>query len=322
MSNSILTRDGNYLQIFNSAIRVNKNLKKWKQAESETSTKEDDPDAISLSNFLNLSNRDFNIYLNKNVKNTFKKNGWLVEEDGIEISKISSFKANSAGKQGVIKNIAKFIYEYINSSNEKVVEEVYEFDALQFFEKVKLTCKESKSNYELRIKPYLLALKQAQDMGQQALVDSLAQEMFTAKYESILHAEGFDCKISEEQVVEFVKRAESGIHLDYIENFARPIPEDVIKIKLKADDLLVFDNYCVMYYDKEAKSYKQTEAEKEAERRKRTDPILFGLISGSKNLYYVADWIDEYCDLTLEEFLKVSGLEKKAIEIPDDIKLM
>lgn len=159
-------------------------------------------------------------------------------------------------------------------------------------------------------------------MGQQALVDSLTQEMFTAKYESILHAEGFDCKISEEQVVEFVKRAESGIRLDYIENFARPIPEDVIKIKLKADDLLVFDNYCVMYYDKESKGYKQTEAEKEAERRKRTDPILFGLISGSKNLYYVADWIDEYCDLTLEEFLKVSGLERKAVEIPDDIKLM
>lgn len=319
MSNSILTRDGNYLQIFNSAVRVNKNLKKWKQAESETHTKEDDSDAISLSDFLNLSNRDFNIYLNKTVKNKFKKNGWLVEEDGIEIT---SMKHSSNGKQGVIKKIAKFIYEYINSSNEKVVEEVYEFDALQFFEKVKIACEESKSNYALRIKPYLLALKQAQDMGQQALVDSLAQEMFTAKYESILHAEGFDCKISEEQVVEFVKRAESGIRLDYIENFARPIPEDVIKIKLKADDLLVFDNYCVMYYDKESKSYKQTEAEKEAERRKRTDPILFGLISGSKNLYYVADWIDEYCDLTLEEFLKVSGLERKAIEISDDIKLM
>lgn len=319
MSNSILTRDGNYLQIFNSAIRVNKNLKKWKQAESETSTKEDDPDAMSLSDFLKLSNRDFNIYLNKTVKNKFKKNGWLVEEDGVEIT---SMKHSSNDKQGVIKKIAKFIYEYINSSNEKVVEEVYEFDALQFFEKVKLTCKESKSSYELRIKPYLLALKQAQDMGQQALVDSLTQEMFTAKYESILHAEGFDCKISEEQVVEFVKRAESGIRLDYIENFARPIPEDVIKIKLKADDLLAFDNYCVMYYDKESKSYKQTEAEKEAERRKCTDPILFGLISGSKNLYYIADWIDEYCDLTLEEFLKVSGLERKAIEIPDDIKLM
>ena len=100
MSNSILTRDGNYLQLFNSAIRVNKNLKKWKQAESETSTKEDDPDAISLSNFLNLSNRDFNIYLNKTVKNKFKKNGWLVEEDGVEIT---SMKHSSNGKQGVIK---------------------------------------------------------------------------------------------------------------------------------------------------------------------------------------------------------------------------
>ena len=85
MSNSILTRGGNYLQIFNSAIRVNKNLKKWKQAESETSAKDDDPDAISLSDFLSLSSRDFNIYLNKTVKKAFKKNGWLVEEDGVEI---------------------------------------------------------------------------------------------------------------------------------------------------------------------------------------------------------------------------------------------
>lgn len=146
MSNSILTRDGNYLQIFNSAVRVNKNLKKWKQAESETSIKDDDSDAISLSDFLNLSNRDFNIYLNKTVKNKFTKNGWLVEEDGVEIT---SMKHSSNGKQGVIKKIAKFIYEYINSSNEKVVEEVYEFDALQFFEKVKIACKESKSNYAL-----------------------------------------------------------------------------------------------------------------------------------------------------------------------------
>ena len=52
--------------------------------------------------------------------------------------------------------------------------------------------------------------------------------------------------------------------------------------------------------------YKET-AYEEAKRR---DPIIFGVIAGSKKLYYVADWIDEYCDLTLDAFVDALGIEK------------
>lgn len=37
------------------------------------------------------------------------------------------------------------------------------------------------------------------------------------------------------------------------------------------------------------------------------DPILFGMIANSDKLYFVADWTDDYCDLTLDKMLKVIG---------------
>ena len=73
------------------------------------------------------------------------------------------------------------------------------------------------------------------------------------------------------------------------------------------NELEVFDNYVILYYDPEGIVYKET-AHEEAKRR---DPIIFGVIAGSKKLYYVADWIDEYCDLTLDAFVDSLGIEKE-----------
>ena len=200
-----------------------------------------------------------------------------------------------------------------------VPEEKPEIDILEFFSIIKLESTKQVEAYYSRIETYLKALKQAQDMGQTALKDKLIGMMFIAKYESLLKAGGFGTRIQEGQVVEFVKKTEKGVSLDYIKNYARPIPQEVIDKKLKADNLHVFDNYVVLHYDPQKKSYAQTSKEKEIERQKKADPILFGLIKGSRNLYYVADWIDEYCDLTLDKFLKVT--DDKDIKIEDKIRL-
>jgi hypothetical protein len=47
-----------------------------------------------------------------------------------------------------------------------------------------------------------------------------------------------------------------------------------------------------------------------AEVEKAKDPILFGVVKGTRNLYYIGDWIDEYCDLTLDKFLSVLEMEE------------
>ena len=190
-------------------------------------------------------------------------------------------------------------------------------DPLAFFKLVKLTSENSKKSYIERTGPYLAAIKRASDMGQKALVDQLLSGMFIAKYESILRAEGFDKAITEAQLVDFIKKTKKGVQLSYIKNFARNVPEEVLRVKKKADDLWVFDNYCVLYYDPEKKAYSMTAKEQEKERQRKADPILFGMILGSRKLYYITDWTDEWCDLTLEEFLKVSGLAgEDKIKIP------
>ena len=116
---------------------------------------------------------------------------------------------------------------------------------------------------------------------------------------------------------EFIKECEKGICLDYIKNFSRPIPTEVVNKIEEVNKLEIFDNYVVLYYDPDGKIYKET-AKEEA---KRKDPIIFGVIAGSEKLYYVADWVDEYCDLTLEKFLDVAKLTKNDVKLNNKIIL-
>lgn len=333
----ILTPDGGYLNIFQKPVIIDYNLPKWKNQEikpkddgiinfvwtntsitSSQSTSLSSTNTISFGDFLEMDRKDFNIYIGKRVTESMMKKAGNPYFTNTVPNIINDSK--SAKKKSKLSRIVSFFREnVVNGKLEK--EEVYKINVLEFFDLVKLTCEESAKTYMERIKPYVIAMKNAEKMGQQALVDNLAVEIFNNKFESILHAEGFHHKISEQQIVDFVHQTEKGVRLTYIKNFSRPVPDNVIETKLKADDLLVFDNYCVMYYDPELKSYKMTKEEQEALRKKKTDPILFGMISGSNNLYYVADWIDEYCDLTLEEFIKVSGLDKKDISIDEKINL-
>lgn len=184
-------------------------------------------------------------------------------------------------------------------------------DATVFFNLVKLTSKESVSTYRDRVSSYLKEVYNAASIGQIALLENLIRGMVTNKYEAVLYAENLYYAVSEDQMVSFIKKCEKGIKLDYIKNFTRPIPQDVIDKVNQVNKLEVFDNYVVLYYDPDGKIYQETEKE----RAKRKDPILFGLIAGSKKLYYIADWIDEYCDLTLEQFVDIIGIKKEELHL-------
>lgn len=184
-------------------------------------------------------------------------------------------------------------------------------DATVFFNLVKLTSKESISTYRDRVSSYLKEVYNAASIGQIALLENLIRGMVTNKYEAVLYAENLYYAVSEDQMVSFIKKCEKGIKLDYIKNFTRPIPQDVIDKVNQVNKLEVFDNYVVLYYDPDGKIYQETEKE----RAKRKDPILFGLIAGSKKLYYIADWIDEHCDLTLEQFVDIIGIKKEELHL-------
>lgn len=155
---------------------------------------------------------------------------------------------------------------------------------------------------------------------QQALLDRLDEQKERIKKEAILFQNGFPVYLTEADIVEYAKKAnvDKVVTLTWIANFARMMPPDAYKLITQTDALQVFDNYVVLHHDSEGKSELMTKAEEEEAKK---DPILFGVMECSRRLYYIADWIDEFCDLTLEDLCDVIGKKpKEMLVIPYDLE--
>lgn len=155
-----------------------------------------------------------------------------------------------------------------------------------------------------RLEGYYQMLEDAETNGQTALFDELAQKIFINVYESVLAVHGYNKYVYFSELEELQKKCTSVLDIDYISSFGRVIPANVCKKKKDCDKLCVFDNYCVLYYEPDAK-VKTTKKEAKAKR----DPILFGMINHSDKLYYIDSWVDELCDLTIETIADKLGKE-------------
>lgn len=283
MNAELLDQSGTYLRLFSSKISVDKTLPKYDGVEVK--------EKVDLSHINNME--------------------WF-SATGESDPDLFMFVPNVA-EGSISEKSGKFNFEWIRKFFK--TEEKFEMSILDFFSQVKLSSKKAQADYVNRVEEYAELLVSANDMGQTALCDKIKEKINLYKYESILHAEGRLYKITEEQIVEFAKKTERGLRLDYIKNFTRVIPSDVQKEKKKADKLKVFDNYVILHYDPLKKNVAPTAKEKEADRKKKADPILFGVIAESHDLYYITDWVDDTCDLTLDEFVKVMGIKKDELEI-------
>lgn len=156
-----------------------------------------------------------------------------------------------------------------------------------------------------RLEAHQDAIKEARAMGQTALAEQLEQRTHVVQMEAVLFAAGYREYIEEEQLITFAQQCEKGLRLDLVRNFTRLIPQDVRVRKLKLDALKVFDQWAVLHYDPDSKGAALTAAEI----AKKKDPILFGLIKGSRRLYHGGSWKDEYCDLTFPDLIDRYGKE-------------
>lgn len=182
----------------------------------------------------------------------------------------------------------------------------------EFFRSIKMSCEEI-TKVDDRLNGYLTAIKHAEEFGQKALSEDLKARIEIIRLETLMYSMGLTKVVTEEQIVTFYKESEKGIQLSWIKNFGRIIPASLLENKKRADELEIFDNYVIMYYDSNQKSFKLTQEEKEAarasENAKRKDPILFGVLKNSRKLYYIGCWEDEFCDLTLDKFIEKFGDE-------------
>ncbi len=174
----------------------------------------------------------------------------------------------------------------------------------QFFTDVKNSMQELEI-INVRAAGYEAAILMARQFGQTALLEQLEQSLVAVRAEIQLAGMGLVKYVDEATIVEFAKKTPQGLRCDWIANFTRMIPTTILATKKRADTLQIFDNYVVLHYDPALKSW----AETQAERTRRMDPILFGVIRGRRLLYYVGDWTDLYCTLTLDQIAESLGAE-------------
>ena len=125
-------------------------------------------------------------------------------------------------------------------------------------------------------------------------------------------------KVLDAGITKFVYKSDIE---DYIENVAskqvvildiasyeREIPEDIVEAMTQVKDL--FDEFYVVCTDYSGKMSKQVQK----------DPILFGVfLDRNKNainerFYYIGDWVDEHCDLTLDKLVGELSLSRHKSE--------
>lgn len=133
-----------------------------------------------------------------------------------------------------------------------------------------------------------------------------------------------ESKIIDKGITKFVQKDDITNYIDHIskkpvkiiemKNYPREIPDELISVIKDTKD--IFDEFYIVFTD-----YSEGELAKEVEKER--DPILFGgFCTSSRDIvaerfYYLGDWEDEYCDLTLDKLIKETSKDiVKDVSIP------
>jgi hypothetical protein len=137
---------------------------------------------------------------------------------------------------------------------------------------------------------------------------------------------GFQKYVLREDILYFIEKiAKKTVKIIELENYERDIPDDVVDKLVEAKPY--FDEFFIVFTDYTGESERTIEKEKRDK-----DPIMFGCIHHpdkdrvpTNRMYFIADWVDEYCDLTLEDMcIQYKSKMKDSIlhihEIPETLE--
>lgn len=114
---------------------------------------------------------------------------------------------------------------------------------------------------------------------------------------------GFDIYVYREDVDTYINNvADDCVVAIELEDYEREIPDDIIDKISKCKEEVLFDKYYIFFTD-----YTGEHRSKVEEKKRAKDPIIFGslLIEGrvSDKLFFIGDWEDDYCHLTLDKMI-------------------
>ena len=114
---------------------------------------------------------------------------------------------------------------------------------------------------------------------------------------------GINTFIYKDDIEEYIDEVASNqVVIKDLASYERDIPDEVVEALEKVKPY--FDEFYIVYTDYTGKESKQVQKE-----RREKDPILFGVFMDrnkavqNERFYYIGDWVDEYCDLTLDKMV-------------------
>lgn len=205
------------------------------------------------------------------------------------------------------------------------MEEIKELTPQEYFEQVKER-KQSITDEEL-LKVYdncLELLNKYKITGQKKGMRKLLFHLDCIEKEREIVKMGITTFIYRDDIEEYIDTvAKDTVKIIELENYEREIPDEIVEIIGRVKDK--FDQLYIVFTDYTGKVERKVQKERRAK-----DPILFGTFQNQTSrtvidrFYYLGDWEDEYCDLTLDKM--VNETEKagkrnivKTISTPADI---
>lgn len=205
-------------------------------------------------------------------------------------------------------------------------EKLKELTPSEYFAAVKARKQEASDAYLDQVYANaLILLNKYQITGQRSAMRKLLFQIdMIAKERSIVQA-GLTTFVYRTDVEQYIDEvAHDVVKVQALSEYEREIPDEITNIVARVKDL--FTDFYVVFTD-----YKKVTEKQVAQDRRDRDPILFGAFRDKETgttlerFYVIGDWVDPYCDLTLERM--VAETEAKfhteivqTIQTPEDLE--
>ena len=185
----------------------------------------------------------------------------------------------------------------MDKQDEKVISPSQYFDYLKGAKNV-ITTDALKSSYGV-------FLKLAEKYNKLGQVESMKKLSFLAdtllKEEKLIEM-GINTYVYKDVIEDYIENvADKTVKIVELSRYMREVPDELVDTIEKVKD--IFDEFYVVFTDYTGKEERKVEKE-----RRDKDPILFGVFKNRTNVsdrfYFLGDWVDEYCDLTLDKMIE------------------
>lgn len=222
-------------------------------------------------------------------------------------------KKTSTKKKLVKKQIQEQenVMSISTSWNNEKIQEAKTILANEYFNGVKTKAEYLQDEDIIKEMKYLPAqIEQLKQVGQNGLAEKLKKNIKYLFNERLLLKNGFDKYVHRKDITRYVELVkDKKVHVCELDKFPRLIPDAPRALLLKAQSLNIFKDFWVVYVDYTGDSDSMLTDEEKKQRAKNRDPIIFGTFESVETgtidkMYFICDWTDEYCDLTLDKMVK------------------